>query len=180
MLVSDYKIKYIFKYWQIQWNENRFYNSLRQVDAKVKCSTADVQSDVKDENELEETSSLGKYRHIILLVPLIFMLIGIVVFIVGFGDEFSMAFGSIFFTVSFTVDFLLFRNIIAQRKLGKINIRIKPSNPRPGESATVNQNFRPQGRHGCQKHQRHTHRRRKGCQRQQAKNTQPYTAWGKI
>lgn len=87
----------------------------------------------------------GKYQSLMLLVPLGFAAVGSGFAITGWMDNdlFNVFFGSIFVFVALIAGYKIIQNSLAQRKLGKVDIKIKPSSLQPGEEAVVTLGFTP-------------------------------------
>ncbi|MDH5179910.1 MAG: SoxR reducing system RseC family protein [Gammaproteobacteria bacterium] len=104
-----------------------------------------TQLDEEDTAPGQNAIDMDKYRPYLLIVPLIFMSIGAGIGFFGWSDNdpFTLIFGSIFFLAGLIAGFFMIRNSLAQRKLGKVNVRITPNRLRPGEEAVVYLDFTP-------------------------------------
>lgn len=88
---------------------------------------------------------MSKYRPYMLIAPLIFTAIGSGFAIQGWisNDGFSLLFGSLFIVASAIIAFLIVKNSIAQRKLGKVSVTIDRDNLHPGDETNISVSFTP-------------------------------------
>ncbi|MEC7428059.1 MAG: hypothetical protein VYE28_00310 [Planctomycetota bacterium] len=78
-----------------------------------------------------------------MVVQAIMMIAGTIFIAVGIPLTLFFGFGLIFMAVGAFLCFLVLRNFLAERKLGKVDLKIEPSHPSPEELLMVHLSFTP-------------------------------------